>query len=196
MAFSPRASLAAFSTSVLLAAACGEVVGGAPFPGTSGSTGALVASTTVTSSSGEGDAGGGAAECVPKPEGTGDSGEPTCEDLARLALSHPVLEDADGDGQLSAGETGYLRVNLDEIAGVGFWWYPGVIFETAAAGVSVSSNNWLYGMVACQSSPMRASITVGDNVAPGTVVTITASVAMLHHVCPDAYAIEVPITVH
>ncbi len=75
-------------------------------------------------------------------------------------------------------------------------YYPGVNFETAAAGVTVSSGDWFYGIAACQSNPVTASIVVGGNVAPGTVVTITARVAMLNHECPDAYAIEVPITVH
>ncbi len=114
-----------------------------------------------------------------------------------LAVSHPVLiNDADGDGQLEVGETGSLQVNLDEIAGLGFSYYPGVIFETAAAGVTVSSNDWFYAILACQSNPVSAAIAVGGDVAPGTVVTITARVAMLNHDCPDAYAIEVPITVH
>jgi hypothetical protein len=205
MASFPRASMAAFSTSVLLAAAaCGEVVVSTPSdplsPGAGGSTGAVVASAAVTStssaSSGDGGAGGGSSACVPDPKATGDFHEPTCADLAVLAVSHPVLDDADGDGQLEVGETGSLKMNLDEIAGVGFNYYPGVIFETAAAGVTVSSNGWFYAIFACQSNPMIASIAVGGDVAPGTVVTITARVAMLNHDCPDAYAVEVPITVH
>ena len=205
MAFFSRASMAAFSTSVLLAtAACSEVVVSEPgdplYPGAGGSTGAVVASVAVTStsstSSGNGGAGGGSVACMPQPEGTGGFHEPTCADLAVLAVSHPVLDDADGDGQLEVGETGSLQVNLDEIAGSGFNYYPGVIFETAAAGVTVSSDNWFYGIFACQSNPVIASIAVGSDVTPGTVVTITARVAMLNHDCPDAYAVEVPITVH
>ena len=89
-----------------------------------------------------------------------------------------------------------LQVNLDEIAGLDFYYYPGVIFETAAPGITVSTDAWFYGIGACQSSPLIASIVVGDDVAPGTVVTITARVAMLKQDCPDTYAIEVPITVH
>ena len=207
MASFPRASMAAFSTSVLLAtAACGEVVVGTPSdplsPGAGGSTGAVVASSaavtsTSSTSSGDGGAGGGPSACVPNPKAPGDFQEPTCADLAVLAVSHPVLiDDADGDGQLEVGETGSLQMNLDEIAGVGFNYYPGVIFETAAAGVTMSSTGWFYAILACQSNPVIASIAVGSDVAPGTVVTITARVAMLNHDCPGAYAVEVPITVH
>lgn len=194
--------MAAFSALVLLAtAACGEVVvSDSPSTGAGGSTGAVVAATTVTSassaSSGNGSGGAGGSTCVPQPEGAGGFMQPTCADLAVLAVSHPVLTDADGDGQVEVGETAVLQINLDEIAGVGFNFYPGVNFTTTTAGVTVNHNDWLYAILACQNVPVSAQIAIGSDVAPGTVVTITARVAMLNNDCPDTYAVEIPITVH
>jgi len=209
MASSLRAPLFAVSAILLLAtAACGEVIvsapGDSPTPGAGGSTESIVASSSIASgvvtsasstSGGEGGAGAGGSEvvCVPQPEGSGGFTEPTCEDLAVLAVSHPVLDDA---GQLEVGKTAYLHLNLEEIGGVGFNFYPGVLFETTTAGVTVSSNDWFYAILPCQIDQVIAAITVDNNVAPGTVVMITARVAMLNHDCPDAYSITIPLMVH
>ena len=207
----PRAPLAASSIlALVLAAACGDVVVGHPdtssatTDGAGGSSEFVVASVAETSASTGGGTSSGAggasavAVCTPQPEGEGSGGfkEPTCADLARLAVSHPVLHDADSDGQLDVGETAYLQVNLDEKAGVDFLSYPGVSFESATPGVTVSTGDWLYGILACQSTQVTTSIEVGSGVTPGTVVKITARVAMLNHDCPDAYAVTIPITVH
>ena len=197
MTSSLRASMVALSTGLLLVSAgCGsQVVSG---PGDALSTGSGGSTATVTASTGGGgDSGtGGSAVCVPQPEEPGPFVKATCADLAALAVSHAVVTDANGDGQVDAGESAVLQVNLDEIAGVGTYFYPGVLFETASAGVTVSSNAWLYGIMGCQTVPMSGEITIGSDVAPGTVVTITARVAFLNHTCPDAFAITVPITVH
>jgi hypothetical protein len=199
MASSPRALLAAVAASVLFVAACGEVVVSSPAdsrsPGGGGSTGVVVASSAV-SATGSASSGAGGGTCVPQPEGAGGFMQPTCADLAVLAVAHPVLTDADGDGQIEVGETATLQVSLDEIAGVGFSFYPGVLFETTTAGVTVSATDWFYAILPCQTDAVSAQITIGSDVPPGTLVTITARVAMLNHDCPDAYSIEIPFTVH
>lgn len=60
----------------------------------------------------------------------------------------------------------------------------------------MAANDWFYAILPCQTDLVSAQITVASDVAPGTVVTITARAAMLDHECPDAPSIVIPITVH
>jgi hypothetical protein len=136
------------------------------------------------------------AECQPKPDGMGGFMQPTCADLDVLTLSDPVITSADGDAALSPGESATLTVNLNEVAGVGFSYYPGVTFKTFDPGVAVKSEDWLYAILPCQSYPMNAYIELASDIKPNTVITIVAQVAMLNQDCPDAYAIKIPIEVH
>ena len=197
-------STVALSIGLLLAAAgCVEDV--TITPATEGSTGDGSGGTTVTAastSSASGGTGGvdtgagGSAVCMPQPDTTGTFMEPTCADLAGLAVSNAVIADAGGDGNVDAGESAVLQVNLAEIAGLGFNHYPGVAFESSSAGVTVTANDWFYAILPCQTNQVSAQLTIASDVAPGTVVMITARVAMLNNACLDAPAIVIPITVH
>jgi hypothetical protein len=73
--------------------------------------------------------------------------------------------------------------------------YPGVAFESDHPGVSVKENDWYYAIFACQTHTASATLVVSGDVAPGTQVTLTARVAMINQECPDAYAIEIPLTI-
>jgi hypothetical protein len=140
--------------------------------------------------------GGASSTCSPKPEGPGDFMEPSCEDLAVLTVSEPVVIDEDGDNLVEAGESATLKLNLNEVAGVGFSYYPGVIFQTAAPGLTVSSEDWYYAIFACQTHTVTAHIELASDIPPGTVAVITARVAMINKDCSDAYAIDIPIKVY
>lgn len=162
---------------------------------TSGGTGGADPSTSTTSGGGSGGAAGGT-PCVPEPEGSGGfAGQPTCADLSVLTVSDLVITGDGGDGKLSPGEGAKVTAKLNEVGGKGFNWYPGVIFTTDHPGVSVSAQDWFYAIFACQSMDVAATITVGSDVAPGTVVSLRAQVAMLNTDCPGAYAISVPIEI-
>lgn len=182
----------------------GQVVresdGGGGSGGDGGATATATATATGNGGSGTGGSGGAPAECVVQPEGTGGFKEATCADLSVLSVSNAVLTDTtgngNGNGQLEAGETAVITVDLSEIAGVGFNWYPGVTFTTADEGASVASNDWLYAILPCTVIELTGSVTVDASVAPGTIVTIRAQAAMLNTECPDAPMLEIPITVH
>ncbi len=199
-----RASTVAVSIGLLLlAAGCAEDVAITPghLAGTSrGGGGATVAATSTSSASGGtggGDTGaGGSAECVPQPDMTGTFKQPTCADLAGLAVSHAVVTDAGGDGDVNVGETAVIDVSLAEIAGLGFSFYPGVVFESDHAGVTVTSDDWFYAILPCQIDHVAAQLTVASDVPAGTLVKITARAAMLNDACLDAPAIVIPILVH
>ena len=186
----------------------GQVVSESDGGGGSGGDGGATSTATATSTStatgnggsGTGGAGGAAGECVVQPEGTGGFQVATCADLSVLSVSNAALSDTtgngNGNGQLEAGETAILTVDLSEIAGVGFNAYPGVTFTTTDEGASVASNDWLYAILPCMVIELTGSVTVDASVAPGTIVTIRAQAAMLNTECPDAPMIEIPITVH
>jgi hypothetical protein len=70
-----------------------------------------------------------------------------------------------------------------------------VAFSSDHPGVSVKEDTWYYAIFACQTHPTFATGVVASDVAPGTVVTITARVAMLGNVCAEANAIEIPISI-
>jgi hypothetical protein len=171
-------------------------------PGTSPPT--TTATATSAATSGEAVAppdvgaggGGGAPACVPQPDDGGPWKEPTCADLDVLAVEGPSLADEDGDGLVEAGEAAVLEVGLRETAGVGFLAYPGVAFSTSTPGVSVTSDDWRYAVLACGVDRIAAKVTVGEDVAPGTTVTITARASMLAGPCPDAPSIDVVFEVH
>jgi hypothetical protein len=162
---------------------------------TSSSTSSGTTTTVAPPDPGAGGAGG-ATQCVPKPDDGGAWHEPTCADLDVLAVEGPTLTDADGDGLVEVGESAVLEVGLRETAAVGFLAYPGVAFTTETPGVTVTSDDWRYAILACQTDRIAASIAVGKDVPPGTKVTVTARAAMLGGPCPDAPSIDVVFEVH
>ena len=167
--------------------------GGAVSPGGSGGGGSGGSGGGGSGGSSGASGSAGSASCVPEPGP--NPMEYTCETLSVLTVSDPFVEDDNGDGALSAGEGGTLHVRLNEVAGVGFGMYPGVSFESDAPGVSVQEDDWYYAISPCDSYDAAATLEVSPGVSPGTVVTITARVAMVNTECPNAYAIEIPLTI-
>ncbi|MDI3285580.1 hypothetical protein [Polyangium sp. 15x6] len=147
------------------------------------------------SGSGGGGSGSGGGMCVPGPEEPSPV-QPSCADIAGLALGQATVKDADGDGLVKAGEAATISTSLIETAGKSFFGYPGVVFTSTTPGVEVGDAFWFYGIFACDAMSADGYVKIGGDVAPGTVVTVTARVGILHEDCPDAYAIQMPIEVH
>lgn len=155
------------------------------------------ASTGASTSASTGGTGGESpGVCVPKDPPT-DFEQPTCADLSGLtvATETPAFVDDSGDGVVSPGEGATLSIALVETAGTGFSYYPGVVLESSNPDVKVSDGNWFYAIGACQVETMPTHIDVGANVAPGTVVQITARVGMISGPCPDTHAVTIPIVI-
>jgi hypothetical protein len=70
-----------------------------------------------------------------------------------------------------------------------------VKFESDNPDVTISEDDWFYGIFACESYATGGSGKVGANVAPGTVVELTARVAMLNTDCPSAPSTSIEIVV-
>ncbi|MEZ4222113.1 MAG: hypothetical protein R3B13_14355 [Polyangiaceae bacterium] len=162
------------------AAGLGATGGSAGAAGGAGGGSAGVGAGGVSSS------GGGGGECVPKGEGWGHTVEPTCAELDVMAVSSTQLSDDSGDGSVAPGESFHWDVVLAEVAGEGFGLYPGVKFESDNPAVTIAEDTWFYGIFACDSYATGGSGKVGANVAPGTVVKLTARVAMLNQDCSAA----------
>jgi len=120
---------------------------------------------------------------------------PTCADLAVLTLSEPVVTDALGGSTIEPGETAHIHLNLNEVAGIGFSYYPGVILDSPDPDVTAHPD-WLYAIFACQTTPLTPTATFSANISKGTLVTLTARVGMINQDCPNTYALKIPITVH
>jgi hypothetical protein len=173
----------------MLAACSGEVI-----QTTSGGS----SSSSGSSSSGGAIGSGGAPSttCVPQPEGSGGAPlQPTCADLAVMTVSSPVFVDEGGDGELGPGEKAVLTVKLDEVAGKGFNWYPGVLFSSDTISVEATGEAQFYAILPCQSLDASAQVSLLTKVDPGTVVHMKAQVTMLGMDCPDAPSIQIPIAI-
>jgi hypothetical protein len=170
----------------------GAIGGTGATGGATAGTGAATGSTGGASSGGSAGAG---AACVPQENVSWPPLEPACEHLWVLDVSNPTLTDPDGDGVVSPGDTIMIHVDLAEVAGYGWNMYPGVEFTSDHPGVSVTWNDWYYAIFACQTHAAGATVIVGNDVAPGSHVTITARVAMLGSECPSANAIQIPLTI-
>jgi hypothetical protein len=181
--------LASFTVSFV---ACG----GAVISETAGSAGSGGASTTGSSaiSSGNGGADSGA-PCQEQPDDGGPFMLPTCADLAVLTLSDPLVTDALGGSTIEPGETAHIHLNLNEVAGIGFSYYPGVTLDSADPRVTPNPD-WLYAIFACQTTPLNPTAAFASDIPKGTIVTLTARVGMINQPCPNTYAIKIPITVH
>ena len=139
---------------------------------------------------------GGARPCVVQDGGGFGTGlTPTCADLEVLTVSDPVILDKSGGGKLSPGEDASLRVSLNEVAGRGFSWYPGVSFVSDDASVSIKSSDWYYAIAACTRYQPTAVIHVSSDAKPGSIVHFTAQAAMMNSDCPSAPALVVSATI-
>jgi hypothetical protein len=152
------------------------------------------ASTTTTTS--HGGTGGAPAACTPQPDGAGGTlTQPTCADLGGLTVSDPKLADDSGNGKLAYQESAIVSVKLNEVAGKGFNFYPGVHFSSDTVSVASDGTDQFYAILPCQSVDASAKLTLLTQVTPGTTVHVTARVSMLGSDCPEAYGIDIPIEI-
>ena len=180
----------------------GASSGGTAGASTGGSAGASTGGTAGASSGGTagastgGTAGSaGAGTCVEQTGGSGGFTPPTCADLDVMTVSNAKLDDAGGDGSISAGEAFTVTVDLNEVAGIGYNYYPLVAFESDTAGVTVSDGEQYFAILPCQTLESHGQGKVDASVVPGTVVTLVAKVATLNESCANTHFIEVPFTV-
>ncbi len=168
----------------------GGEMGGFAGGETGGSAGGEMGGSAGTTS----DAGS-AVTCIPSAGGSGGFVQPTCDDLSNLAVTDPQVVDDSGDGVVSAGEDATIHVVMRELGGEDFMFYPGVLFEADHASVDIGAEDWRYGIFACGADELTTHAHFGQDIAPGTVIQITARVAMLNSDCPDApsVTIEVPV---
>ncbi|WP_170229850.1 hypothetical protein [Polyangium fumosum] len=179
----------------LLMGGCGSEVVEAESGGSgSGGAGGGGSESGSGGAGGGGGSGGAGGVCVPGPDDPSPV-QPSCADTVGLALGEATVMDADGDGLVKAGEVATIETSLVETAGKSFYGYPGVVFTSDHPGVDVGDAFWFYGIFACDVMSAGGYVKVASDVAPGTVVTVTARVGILHEDCPNAYAIQVPIEV-
>jgi hypothetical protein len=138
----------------------------------------------------------GAPECVPNTGGTGGFVEPTCVDLGALTVSDPYIVENDGDGVISPGESVVIKVTLHENSGDDMMYYPGVEFTTDNPLATASNNGWLYGIFACSTSEVSSGLLIDPAMPPGTVINVTAHVAMLSSECEGTNSITFQVEVN
>lgn len=181
-----------FGCMCLLVACANEVIVEEPQGSPGGPSGSGSSSSGTGSSS---TSSGAPMECVindqdPQPT------QPTCADLDRLILVDPVIsDDTDGDGLIEPGESATITVTMKEISGLGFNWYPGVIFTSSDSAVGAKEDTWFYAMLPCGEMPVTGTIKVDANVAPGKTAVVRASVNMINGDCTDTFTLEIPVKV-
>lgn len=169
-------------------AGCGGVVVETTPEGTSGSS---------SSGSSSSSSGGVPATCEPQAQGSGGASlQPICSDLAVMNVSDPVFVDDGGDGSLSAGESGTITVKLNEIAGMGFNFYPSVTFTSDELTIEDTGSAQFYAILPCSSmdATARVSFLKKPSTTPSTA-TVKAQVSALGLDCPAAPSISIPISV-
>lgn len=137
----------------------------------------------------------GAGECVPNTGGTGGFVEPTCVDLDGLTVSDPYVVENDGDGVISPGESLVIKIALNETSGDDMMYYPGVVFTTDNPLAKASNEGWLYGIFACTSYEVSSGFTIDPAMPSGTVINVTAHVAMLNSECEDTNSVTFQLQV-
>jgi hypothetical protein len=167
--------------------------GGAAIGGSGG-----VVNTGGTGGIATGGSGGsaGSPECVPNAGGTGGFVEPSCEALGGLTVSDPYIVESDGDNVISPGESLVIKTTLNETSGDEMMYYPGVIYTTDNPLAQPSNNGWLYGIFACTTQQISTGLYIDPAMPSGTVVTLTAHVAMLSSECKDTDSLTFQITVN
>lgn len=185
---------------VLSLAACGGSVVEGPSDTSTGSGTTTTSETFTTGSTGSfsgGGGAGGATKCTPAEGGTGGFVQPTCDDLAVMNVTNPLLVDEGGNGKLKYGESAKVTVKLNEIAGVGFNFYPGVRFSSDSDALSIPApdNSWFYAIFPCESYDASADIKLYMNMPKGVVMYVKAQVGMLNADCPDAPSIFIPVEI-
>lgn len=170
----------------------GGAAGAGATAGAAGSAGSAGSATggAATGGSATGGAGGATEECVERT-GSGGFGQAECSDLERLVVRNPQLDPADG---VASGSKGTFRVDLTDVSGYGFNFYPGVDFETDTPGVTVSDEQF-FAVLPCGTNQTYSNVEVDSSVPAGTEVTITATVMMLNEQCSDTDSVSYKFTV-
>ena len=74
-----------------------------------------------------------------------------------------------------AGATIELQVELTEVTGLGHGYYPGVMLEFDPPVVELNDNvGTLYAIFGCQQVPFTLPVSLPDDLAPGTALTVIA----------------------
>ena len=168
-------------------------IGGAGATGggeTGGAGGAQGGSAGVGGAAGAGTGGAGGMECV-EQMGTGGFMQPGCSDLDRLVVRNPRLDPSDG---IASGSKGTFLVDLTDVSGYGFSYYPGVDFESNTQGVTVTDEQF-FAVLACGTNQTTSHVEVDSSVPAGTEVTITATVTMLNQQCSGTDSVSYKFTV-
>lgn len=88
------------------------------------------------------------------------------------------------DGAIEPGATIELQVGLIEISGLGHGNYPGIMLAFDPPVVELNDTvGVLYAIFACEETPFTIPVTLPDDLAPGTMLTITAEAG--EPLCPD-----------
>lgn len=115
-----------------------------------------------------------------------------CAGMQLVTVSNPVLE-AGGDDTWSPGEVATLTVTLTSPADNVD--YPGIVVSHATNGVTPNpAENWLFGLIAGEPTPIGVDFVAGASVPPTTVV-FDVQVATLNERCAglDSLTFEVEI---
>lgn len=169
--------------------------GGSGGASTGGSGGIVTSGGTGGGSTGGSGGSAGAPECVPNVGGTGGFVEPSCEDLGGLTVSDPYIVETDGDGVVSPGESVTIKISLNETSGDEMMYYPGVVFTSDNPLAKPSNDGWLYGIFACTTMEITTGLIIDPAMPAGTVVNLTAHVAMLNSECENTNALTFQVQV-
>ena len=155
----------------------------------SGGTGGAIGGSGGAAGAGTGGTGG-AAECV-EQMGSGGFTQPECSDLDRLVVQNPRL---DPSGGITPGSKATFRVDLTDVSGYGFDYYPGVDFESDTQGVTVTDEQF-FAVLPCGTNETLSNVEIDSTVPSGTEVTITATVMMLNQQCSGTDSVSYKFTV-
>ena len=137
-----------------------------------------VTSSTTTATSGNGGAGG-----MDGSGGSHEGGAPSeaCQEMQGVTLTNPML-DAGPDGVWSAGETATIVVTLTSAQDT--FYYPGIVATHGSAVLTPpTSENWLFGLLANQPTPVTVPFTADPQAPPNTAVNIAVQLAALNQNC-------------
>jgi hypothetical protein len=157
---------------------------------TSTSSNATSVTSTTAASSGSGGAG-----------GTGGSGggheggaqSQTCLDMQDITMTNPLL-DAGPDGIWSAGETATIEVTLTSPQDT--FEYPGIVATHGSAILSPpTSENWLFGLLANQPTPVTVPFTADPQAPPNSSVNIVVELNALNQSCVGLASVTLSATV-
>jgi hypothetical protein len=121
-----------------------------------------------------------------------------CAELARLVLRDARVTGPTTSNRIMPGDTVSISLTVSDASGLGYNMYPGAVFASDVSGVTFDQGGHsfnAYALLGCQSVEASTTVHIPGNLAPGTVVNVTARAASVNVDCPGAPAIVIPITV-